>query len=238
MGCVRRTACALELDVEPSGKEALEALAALDGLREALGEKELSELALGAPRERDEPLRAAVLEPRGVDEAARRVALREEGFREQDAQRVVALMVHAEHAHAEGLLQILGVEDPQVAPEDRLDAGGEGVRVKAQAPEDVHQVADAHRDAAAFLNGVDHRVHPDDAVRDGVLGVEPQVYEARIGGHCGGGSMKCESGAALQGRSRGNRPRRVRAACSHGRPRRMLQGPRRMSGGVSLRRSA
>lgn len=77
---------------------------------------------------------------------------------------MVALMIHAVDAEPIRLLQVLRIHDPQVASENRLDAGGERMRIKTKAAENIHQIADADGHASALFHCMDHGIHANDAV--------------------------------------------------------------------------
>ena len=94
---------------------------------------------------------------------------------------MVALAVHAEDAHAVGLRRVVPVADLEVAPEDGLQPGGKGMRIEAQAPEDVHQVGERQRPAASLHHLVNRRVDADDPVRDGVFRMKSKMNEFGFG---------------------------------------------------------
>jgi len=90
-------------------------------------------------------------------------------------------MIHAVDPEPIRLLQVLRIHDLQVASENRLDAGSERMRIKAQAAKNIHQVADADGNASALFHCMDHGIHANDAVCNRIFGMEPEMDEARIG---------------------------------------------------------
>ena len=175
------TPCTLHFDVETVAEDRLQLFNRLVGKIEALVDEVAPEFALGAARKGNETVRTALGKPRGIDLPAELLVFREKRLREEYAKRVVARVIHAENAEARGRLGFFEVFDPQVAPENGLQARGERVRVKAQPAENIHQVRDPHGHAARFEHLVNHRVDANQPVRDGVLGMKAQVDELGIG---------------------------------------------------------
>ena len=161
---VGRPSGTLEFNIEAVREPDLVALERFFCERPALREEKLTEFALRGAREANQPLSAAVIKPGGVNQTAGSVVLREERFREEHAERMVALMIHRVDAEPVRLLQVLRIHDPQVASENRLDAGSERVRIKAQPPENIHQIADADCHTSALFHCMDHGIHANDAV--------------------------------------------------------------------------
>ena len=178
---VLRSVGTLEFDVETVRKELLPASDNAARLTLAARVNELRQASLGAACQRDEAVRGTGhIKPFVTDLTAIRILSLQKRLGEQNAQGVVPRVVHAVERHPVGIVGELVVLDLDVAAEDGLETGGERMRVKAQAAEDVHQVRNAERHPAHFKSLVNGGVDAHEPVRDGILGVKTKMNETGL----------------------------------------------------------
>ncbi|MNM99684.1 hypothetical protein D3C81_1122490 [compost metagenome] len=98
--------------------------------------------------------------------------------REQHAQVQVATAVLHQQQHARGLVAVIGVGQPDVSAHYRFHAVPARFLVEADQAEGVGEVGQGERAHAILGGGLDGILQADDAVHDGVFGMQAEVYEA------------------------------------------------------------
>jgi len=102
------------------------------------------------------------------------------GPREQAAKMMVAIEVLAQQRQEIGLVRVFGVFQPDVRPDQGLDARGDGLAVELHRPEKVGAIGQRHGRQALRARAGDQLGDADDAVGQGIFGVDPQMHEYGI----------------------------------------------------------
>ena len=135
----------------------------------------------GAARQSNETFSLLSFEPLELDLSAQTVFLREIRTRKKFAQMTIAFSMHAIHRQTIRFVRHGGIVKANVATDDGFETGLHGVRVKAHAAEEIHDVGNPERHTAVLEHLFNDRIDTNHPVDDGVLGMESQVDKARIG---------------------------------------------------------
>ena len=169
----------LHFEVQTIGEGPLEMLGVLSGLFGLFVEQIALDDAQRSARQTKQPFARFGREPLHPNFTAAQILILHPTATEQFAQPEIALVILTIHRQAIRLVPLVGifVRDPQIAPDDGLDAVGNRVRVKAQTAENIHRVGDAERNAPFLGDRMQDRIQTHDTVGDGVLGMKTQVNE-------------------------------------------------------------
>ena len=152
-------------------------------------------------RERDQPLRAPVREPGLPELRAPAVLVLEVGAAQEVGQTPVARAGADEEQQAVRLVALGFVRDPDVAADDRLEAGFPRALVEVDHAEHVGEVGERERAHAVGRRARDRVVDPHDPVDDRELAVQPKMDEGglRHGGVDAGAAILAIAAAPVAG---------------------------------------
>lgn len=109
-----------------------------------------SKSAFWTARQGDETFPLFPFKPFELDLSAQAVFLRKIRTREKLAQMAIAFTVHAVHRQTIGFVRHGGVVKTNVATDDGFETGLHGVRIKAHAAEEIHDVGNPERHTAVL----------------------------------------------------------------------------------------
>ncbi|MCY1227059.1 hypothetical protein D9M72_393170 [compost metagenome] len=143
---------------------------------------------------------ARLQEPRRIDLRAATVLVAQPRARQQHAQVQVAAPVLHQQQQARGLVAVFGIGQPDIGPDHRLHALAARFLVIADQPEGVGKVRQRECAHAIGGSGLDGVIEADDAVHDGVFGMQAEVDEAGCGHgrHCTGSARLPASNIACR----------------------------------------
>ena len=101
------------------------------------------------------------------------------GARQQFAQLQIAVTILDQQQQARRLVAIVVVADPDIAADDRFDAFAARSLVELDHAEQIGQVGNAKRCLAILGSGFDYVIDANQAIDDGILGVQAEVDKLR-----------------------------------------------------------
>ena len=105
----------------------------------------------------------------------------------------VPFSMHAVHRQTIRFVRHGGIVKTDVATDDGLETGLHGMRVKAHAAEEIHDVGNPESNAVVLEHLFNDRIDAHHPVDDGVLGMESQVDKTGIGHDNKCGEMETKS---------------------------------------------
>lgn len=140
----------LQFDVQTISKDLFVAPQFRHGQRRQFMRIVTGKRPFGAARQRNEAFPLFSFEPLELDLPAQTVILREIRTREKLAQVAIPFSVHAVHRQTIRFVRHGGIVKTNVATDDGLETGLHGVRVKAHAAEEIHDVGNPERHTAVL----------------------------------------------------------------------------------------
>ena len=170
---------ALDLEVE-AAREALAPEGQAVSSRVAPSRQQgTADIALVRGREGDQAGARVGLQPVARHQHLAKAAALEVGARQQAAEIAVTGLVAAQDGQPARVARVPGLVDPEIGAHQRLDAALQGAAVKLHHREQVDLVGDRDRRHAERRHPVEQGRDADDAVRQRILGMHPQMDESR-----------------------------------------------------------
>lgn len=137
----------------------------------------MTDIAMPRPRQCDEALRSRLVKPLLGDLRATSVLIGAVSARQQVAQAQVACPALTQQQQTVGFVPVLLVGHPHIAADDRLEAVAARSLIELHQPEHVGQIGQRQRRHPVLHCTCHGFIQTDDAIRDGVLAMQPQMDE-------------------------------------------------------------
>jgi hypothetical protein len=178
-GLLLRLAVALHFKIERPRENNRPSLGTLAGQIKIAVQQSLADIAQMRAGQRYQTIAAQFAKPFAANFSPVAPALDQISLAQQLAQLLVADTIACQQQQAIGVVRRIRVGDPHIRPGNRLDPFATRPGVELDQPEQVAEIGHRHRRHAVARRALDSVANADDAVGDGVFGMEAKVDVAR-----------------------------------------------------------